>query len=121
MVPATQSAANRHRTELDAAIDVTATARRRALLQYIQHRDSDTVTFDEILDFLTGRSAENTNQRQVEVGLYHNDLPKLAVEIFINWDEDEGIISRGSNWDVVTPFLNAVQTSRANSQRISFE
>jgi hypothetical protein len=42
---------------------------------------------------------------EVRVRLVHCHLPKLADHGFVEWDRDDGTVTRGPRWGVIEPYL----------------
>ncbi|MEF8785720.1 MAG: hypothetical protein V5A45_07270 [Haloarculaceae archaeon] len=47
-----------------------------------------------------------------QVSLDHIHLPKLADMGFIEWDRESGDLSKGPNWEEITPLLNLIQNDQ---------
>ena len=62
-------------------------------------------------DDVTSKSAANDHEEDddalelLATQIYHTHLPKLADSGFIDWDRDEGQITRGPRFDEIEPLL----------------
>ncbi|WP_283402501.1 hypothetical protein [Halorubrum sp. DM2] len=73
-----------------------------ALLRHNPQDDEDPDPLD-----LVGEADENVEQLQM--GMYHSHLPKLADLGFIEWDPDENEIRKGPRWDDIAPLLRLIE------------
>lgn len=66
-----------------------------------------------LVDAPTGTSPEAIARRvpreDADVPLYHEHLPKLAAEGYIEWDPDARTLSRGPNFDDVEPLVRLLR------------
>ena len=65
-------------------------------------RDEDELTSESLAD-------EDASDEELDVltkELYHTHLPKLADAGFINWDPDDGVVTRGPRFEDIAPLLN---------------
>lgn len=79
--------------------------RRRLLVALLDHNpqsDADAQDAEETLETVAGQDADET---AIETALVHNHLPKLEEFGYITWDQDDGTISKGPNWDEIEPVL----------------
>lgn len=57
-------------------------------------------------------TANQSTPQQYKIIMNHRHLPKLADDGFIHWDQDQGIVSRGPNFETLRPVLTALDSRR---------
>lgn len=83
---------------LDRVFELLSKERRRYVLYYLNQQDGP-VSVDELAAFVADQEADTptaplSDERleQIELELYHADLPKAADAEYIQYDPDEGVI-----------------------------
>lgn len=87
------------RSTFDDALDALADVqRRRLLLDLLDHNPDDTSTFTDDAD---ARDSDVEHR----IAMEHLHLPKLTEYGFVEWNEDSHEVSRGPNFDEISPLL----------------
>jgi hypothetical protein len=79
--------------------------RRRLLLKLLKDnpRDEDTLATDEM------SATENQELDVLRTQLHHVHLPLLEEEGLIEWNKENGTITRGENFEEIRPLLRLIQ------------
>ena len=101
------------RIETNEALTLLADDCRREILLELLERAPETSL--RIASDAGGRSAESSERpsgdetryepKRPAVELYHNHLPRLAAKDVISWDEQAGVVERGSAFPAIRPFV----------------
>ena len=74
--------------------------RRRLLFQLLEHNP-----LDELEIYPRDVTSDRDESNRLRVQMYHVHLPKLVTYGFIDWDRDEHVVRKGSNFDEIRPVL----------------
>ena len=81
--------------------------RRRLLLQLLEHNP-----LDESKIYRGDDTSDEDESKRFRVQMYHIHLPKLAAYGFIDWDRNEHVIRKGSNFEKIRPMLELLYERR---------
>jgi len=98
------SVTDRSTTSFDALLDVTSDPPCRHLLVELRNAAPDQ-EIDPWSALESGDDRAQPHQESLPKRLYHVYLPKLETQGFIEWDREAGVVSRGSEFDLIEPVL----------------
>ncbi|WP_227380985.1 DUF7344 domain-containing protein [Haladaptatus halobius] len=97
-----------HDIPIDALLKVLAVPCRRTVLSYLQTKDTDSATLDELADHVHNNVESITSRHQAQIVLVHQHLPALADHRLIEYDtRSQTIRYRGST--ASEAFLKVIQ------------
>lgn len=77
---------------LDDDLRLLADNYRRQILRYLIAESSETVSFDELIQYLRGHVAGESNRETIQTCLYHRHLPTMAEHGVIEYDTRSGSV-----------------------------
>ena len=97
---------------LDVVFEILKNRRRRLVLQYLDENDSQT-TLSDLAEHIAAIENDKTTaelgsqeRKRVYVGLYQCHLPRMHDSGAIEFDDDRGTVSLGSNADQLYEYLD---------------
>jgi len=60
---------------------------------------------EETLPLSDAVSEDGTDQERVHIQLAHNHLPKLEEMEYVQWDQEDGEVARGPQFEAIEPSL----------------
>lgn len=96
---------------LAAAFSALSHPMRRRVLAEIHDPPSQSADEFELEDFLQG----DGGRERPALELYHNHLPRLDTEGFVDWDHETNTVTRGPRYEEIRPVLSVLQ---ANSDQL---
>jgi DNA-binding transcriptional ArsR family regulator len=88
-------------SRLDRMFDALKHPYRRRILELLNEhnpRDEDEFSVEEL-------ATEDDDLELLTTELYHVHLPKLVESGYVEWDEDDGVVRRGPNFEEIAPLL----------------
>ena len=87
---------------VDTVYDILSNARRRHVLYAVEEYNS--LSVEQLTHQITDRettdqSESEDTRRKVKTTLFHNHLPQLAAHDFIEYDENQGLVATGCQFD----------------------
>lgn len=87
--------------DVDDVLPILRSHQRRAILLLLQE--------DDVVDETSVIARGNKDIEQVKSELVENHLPKLEEAGFIDWDREEGTITKGPRFDEIEPLIEQIQ------------
>lgn len=96
---------------LDEVCDLVAVERRRLVIRALELQNERALDelAERLADIRAGPQWDNQDRKRNYVSLYQAHLPTLEEHDVIEWDQRDGTIRRGPEFDAVLAVLNAVE------------
>lgn len=95
-----------------------AAQRRRVILTCLLNAETGQVTSDALVDYVVDETthSQSPDREAVAATLYHQHLPKLAADGFIEYERDHGSIRTTAKTELAEPYLEFARRWESESE-----
>lgn len=88
-------------TNVNELFDLLANAQRRRLLIHMLEHNPE----DDTKPYIGDMDVDDADVEEILMQMTHIHLPKLEADGFINWDQEEHVVTKGPNFEEVRPLV----------------
>ena len=104
---------------IDRSYDLLSNAYRRQILYTLRDGEDDTATTGELADAVLTAGLADARDRTL-ASLIHTHLPKLDDHGVVEYDRDDGVVSRADSVSRIEPFLEVTARRETGAEHRSF-